>query len=215
MTDANATALRFPVKGLLALIALPLFWSSCEDDSGANVGSDSGSDLVSSDAESDSAPSPEVVSSQGWTVSAGRPVLEADGALVVGSVTFERTSGAETRGGGVCLVADLHDSFPCSTADDCAGLDLPEDGYHYCSGVNGSPDRICWTRPGGDPYCTRNPARTPGTYSTSAVPSVVDGEPTTWMSNACMAVETSPMGCGSGDPSQYVTATSPTLEVRP
>ena len=171
---------------------------------------------ASGDTAEDGAPDatepPFEVELEGWTVSAGTPVL-ADG-QVVGSVTFTRNGGAEKRGGGVCLVADLNQAHACATAADCEDLPAPIGGFHYCAAVSGGATRTCWTRPGpAELYCNRSPSRDPGTYLTAAVPSIVGGAPTTWMSYACMAAEANPGGCGSGDATQFVSATSPTLEV--
>jgi hypothetical protein len=155
---------------------------------------------------------PQVVELGGWTVTAETPALSTDGTMVTGSVTFARQSGSDTRGGGACLVADLNNSFPCSTAEDCASLPLPAGGYHYCVPVNGAGPSSCWTRPSGDP-CTRSPSRTPGTYATSETDARVDGAATTWMTLACLAADGAPMGCASGDPTMYVYATGLTLSV--
>lgn len=153
------------------------------------------------------------VTDGGWTVNALAPQVLADG-KVQASMTFARTSGADTRGGGLCLVADLNGGHPCATAADCASLPLPTGGFHYCAGsCSGSP-KICWTRPGGpDVYCNRGMGRTPGTYTTPAAPAKVDGKPTTWLTYACMAVEGNPAGCGSADPKDHVTSTSKTVVV--
>jgi hypothetical protein len=155
---------------------------------------------------------PYVASSDGWSVTAHAPVL-VDEHTVQGAMTFTRDSGAEARGGGVCLVADLHGNTPCETEADCASLPLPDEGFHYCAGVNGFERKRCWTRPGsGTAYCNRSPSRAPGTYATPMVPKKVDGLMVKWISYACLAVENEPGGCGSLDPSLSVKATSRLLD---
>lgn len=155
---------------------------------------------------------PVSVPSEGWSVTALKPTLSSDGATVVGGMVFARESGVEMRGGGVCLVADLHGATPCTTGADCASLPLPTGGFHYCAALPGGGAARCWTRPGeGDLYCTRSPSRAPGEYVTPAVPSLVDGQATLWASYACMAGAATPGGCGSGDPAQYVFTLSPSL----
>ena len=147
-----------------------------------------------------------VASSQGWNLTAGTP-QGVDKGIIRGSVTFERLSGADTRGGGACLVADLNKKFPCETDPDCGSLAVSTGGYNYCAGVNGSEEgKICWTRPSDN--CTRSPVRQPGTYFTKEVPDRVDGKNVNWITIACMGDETAPMGCGSGDPALSVRATS-------
>jgi hypothetical protein len=154
---------------------------------------------------------PNSVAFEGWTVTAVRPTHVTDD-LIAGAVTFERMDGAATRGGGACLIADLYDNTPCESADDCfANLPVPDGGFHYCLGPNGTTERKrCWTRPtaGG---CTRSPSRVPGTYPTEPVSPVVDGRELLWITIACMADESNPAGCASPDPSQHVYATSAPL----
>ena len=169
--------------------------------------------LCASCGDDDETPLP--VESQGWTVTAETPTLTTSG-QVEGAMTFARTSGAATRGGGVCLVADLAGARSCQDVTQCASLPVPTDGFRYCAGINGSSTKTCWTRPGpAELYCNRGPTRAPGTFTTPPVDRLVDGESTTWMAYACLADEDNPGGCGSGDPSQYVVATSPTLQTRP
>jgi hypothetical protein len=146
------------------------------------------------------------VLSQGWTVTAEMPVsVGAD--QIQGRVTFVRYQGADTRGGGACLVADLYGGVPCESDSDCSSLPIPTGGYQHCAGANGSKKKTCWTRPtaGG---CVRSPANTPGTYMTDAVPRLVDGQPVKWIEIACMAIESNPIGCGSLDPTQSVHVAS-------
>lgn len=146
------------------------------------------------------------VSSQGWTVTAETPVSVGID-QIQGRVTFARSEGAETRGGGLCLVADLYGGFACESDSDCSSLPVPTGGFHYCAGVNGSKKKTCWTRPTAA-GCVRSPANTPGTYTTDAVPLRVDGQFVKWIGIACMAVETNPRGCSSLDPSQSVHVAS-------
>jgi hypothetical protein len=163
----------------------------------------------------DEADTPRAVESQGWTVTALTPTLAAGG-QVQGAMRLERTSGAATRGGGVCLLADLGGGLPCQDATACAALPLPAGGFHYCAGINGSSAKTCWTRPGaGELYCNRGPSREPGTFTTPPVGALVAGRSTTWMAYACLANEDNPGGCATTDPTQYVVATSPTLRSRP
>ncbi len=148
---------------------------------------------------------PFVASSQGWDLTAGTP-QRVDKGVIQGSVTFERLSGAETRGGGACLVADLHRGMRCDSDSDCGSLPIPPGGWNYCAGVNGGADKICWTRPSDN--CTRSPVRDPGTYYTQAVSDRVNGKKVKWITIACMADESVPTGCGSPNPELSVTATS-------
>jgi len=148
------------------------------------------------------------VTSAGWTAHAGTPVRR--GHSVQGCMVFLRESGLETRGGGVCLVADLNDAHPCTTAADCDALPLPTEGFHYCAAPDGGAAKRCWTRPGPPTvYCDRNPTRTPGVVVTPIAPAWVRPEPTTWMSYACLANADNAGGCGTG---QAVSATSATLD---
>lgn len=154
---------------------------------------------------------PDAGANAGWTLSVGTP--ERIDGRVRASVTFARESGAETRGGGVCLVADLYETA-CSEAADCASLALPAGGFHYCARSQDGDDTRCWTRPGPpERYCTRSPMQMPGTYATPEVPALVVAAPTTWMAYGCLAVADNPGGCGTSDPSQFVSATSSTLVV--
>jgi len=180
------------------------------------------------DAEPDATPdvadvepdtSTEGTTSQGWVVTAHTPELAATGDMVTGSMTFTRSSGAETRGGGVCLVADLHDAIPCETREDCVAALPPfsEDyflgGFYYCAAAAEDVASRCWTRPGSAPaYCTRGSAHEPGTITTPAVPALVGGEATLWMSYACMADEANSAGCAG---TENVLDLSPTLFVSP
>ncbi len=156
----------------------------------------------------------DVVQSDDWAVVAGVPRREVNG--VRACMTFARQGGVETRGGGVCLVADLSDGATCTTAQDCTDALGPAvaGGFHYCTAPAGETTKTCWTRPGpGDRYCVRSPSRTPDTYETPLVPAHVLARATRWMSYACMADAATPAGCGSGDPEQSVSATSPVLTV--
>ncbi len=148
---------------------------------------------------------PFVASSQGWDLTAGTP-QRVDKGVIQGSVTFERWSGAETRGGGACLVADLHRGMRCESDSDCGSLPVPPGGWNYCAGINGGADKICWTRPSDN--CTRSPVRDPGTYYTQAVSDRVNGKKAKWITIACMADESVPTGCGSSNPALSVSATS-------
>lgn len=182
--------------------ALLLLLAACSSDSSAT--------------HLDAAPSipdaavPRAVEYMGWSITANTPQLSSDGATLTGSVTFARASGSDTRGGGLCLVADLHDSTPCTTEADCAAFPVPEGGFHYCVGINGSATKTCWTRPSAD-GCTRAPDRVPGIYTSSPAAARVDGKPTTWIGIACLAADGVPMGCAM--PDLHIYATSPTLYV--
>lgn len=153
-----------------------------------------------------------------WKVTAKKPEY-VDEDLIIGSFEFERLGGdAETRGGGACLVADLNDKYPCDTREDCLQAQAdgyvkptPPGGYIYCQALNGQKHKRCWTRPsaGG---CTRSPSRYPGTYETTPVSALVDGQPVMWMTAACLAAEGYGTGCGSSDPALHIYATSPPLE---
>jgi len=148
-----------------------------------------------------------------WSVIAGTPERVAGG--VQGCMTFVREGGAETRGGGLCLLADLSDGLPCETQQDCVtALGAPlGGGFHYCTAPAGSATKACWTRPGpGELYCTRNPARQPGDHLTPVVHPNALGRPTKWMAYACIATSTNPAGCGA-DSTQHAIATGGTLEV--
>jgi hypothetical protein len=84
---------------------------------------------------------------QGWTVIAETPVSVGTD-QIQGSVTFTRDAGAETRGGGMCLVADLYGGVACESDTDCLSLPVPDRGFRYCAGINGSKNKTCWGRPG-------------------------------------------------------------------
>jgi len=215
------------LHGNLCLAVCLLTLSACGDD-GPN-GADTAVDTSPGDSESDAIPdvadsepdaTPNGTASQGWVVTAHTPVLAAAGDTVTGSMTFTRDSGAETRGGGVCVIADLHDATPCVTREDCVAALPPfsEDyfpgGYYYCAAAEGDVARRCWTRPGGAPvYCFRNPAgNAPGTFSTPAVPALVGGEATLWLSYACMADEANLAGCAG---TEHVVDLGATLLVSP
>lgn len=157
---------------------------------------------------------PSSVTSDGWSITAEIPERVGDD-LVRGSVTFERTSGAATRGGGACAIfAELNDKVPCETVDTCwkkLGPSLPKGAWLYCAGVNGQTrHKRCWTRPASNP-CTRGRGRVPGTYFTPTVSALVEGRAVKWVTFACMGIQSNPGGCGSGDPSQSVHTTSPQL----
>ena len=62
----------------------------------------------------------DVVQSDDWAVVAGVPRREVNG--VRACMTFARQGGVETRGGGVCLVADLSGGATCTTAQDCMSV---------------------------------------------------------------------------------------------
>jgi hypothetical protein len=139
---------------------------------------------------------PNVVESDGWTVTANNPVLLSDG-RVQGSFTFERIYGADTHRGGACMVADLKGGrVRCENQSDCFNAlpPPPTGGFHYCIGVSGSHDLTCWTRPGSPlSYCLRSvdtPAGVlgPGTYLLPpVVPVDVDGKLITkWMTSAIL-----------------------------
>jgi hypothetical protein len=173
-------------------------------------------DASTPDAAPPDAAVPVAVTSAGWTVSAGTPVLSTDGTQVTGSVTFTRASGVDTRGGGACLIADLNGATPCTGPADCASLTVPAGGFLYCGAENGGASKICWTRPGADTtYCTKAPNRVPGTYPTPTAPAVVDGKVTRWIGVACMAIESNPMGCASTDEAMHVYAFGPSVTAKP
>lgn len=169
---------------------------------------------VVSCSKSSSAPSePVTIVSQGWKLTARTPELSSSGLEVQGSMLLENVDGATTRGGGVCIVADLNNSTPCTSSADCAALPLPEGGFHYCAAINGGGAKICWTRPGAaTAYCNRG-TQSPGVISTPLVPARVNGAATTWASYTCLANAETPAGCGSGDPAQYVFLLGPVLKV--
>ncbi|MCC6621650.1 MAG: BMP family ABC transporter substrate-binding protein [Deltaproteobacteria bacterium] len=137
------------------------------------------------------------VTSDGWTVYGGKPVRR--GHSVQGCMLLVRESGNETRGGGVCLVADLHDRHPCETAADCASLSKPADGFHYCAAPEGAEGKTCWTRPGGVEYCLRGSEHAPGVIQTPLVPAKALPEATEWMAYACLANSSNASGCGVGE----------------
>ena len=150
----------------------------------------------------------------GWTVTAEKPEYVSED-LIIGKFTFERENGeAETRAGGACLVADLNHKYPCDTREDCLKAQedgdvkaTPPGGFIYCEALNGQKHKRCWTRPSAE-GCTRSPSREPGSYETTAVSPLVDGQPVMWMTLACLAAEGFPTGCAS---TQYIYATSPPL----
>jgi hypothetical protein len=196
----------FPLLAVFSLTA------ACSDDKETADAATATPDAAVPDAAQPDALISQVVTFQGFTVSAAGPEVSSDGSMITGSFTFGRISGGETRGGGACLVADLYNSTPCTTEADCASLQLPAGGFHYCVGVNGGATKTCWTRPSAEP-CTRAPMRTPGTYTTMPTASRVGNKATTWMTLACLAADGQPMGCASSEAESHIYATGPTLVV--
>jgi hypothetical protein len=139
----------------------------------------------------------------GWTATAHPPTYVAKGEIQ-GNFTFSRESGQEGRGGGGCLVANLHPGVACESNAECRTLlgAPPSGGFHYCLGVAGSPDKECWTRPTNNCLRSRDypgGVLAPGTYSSPAVSVRVGGRMRKWMTLVCMANEGDDSGCAAGD----------------
>jgi hypothetical protein len=140
----------------------------------------------------------------GWSITAGWD-SSTGGGFYTGKVTFQRTSGASTRGGGACLIQSTGES--CSVDSDCPGAPSGgyAGGYVYCAQPNGATQKTCWVRPGApSSYCVQSPSNSPGVKIT---PSTV-GVGVAWAVLACLADDTMPAGCGSTDPANYVRAVS-------
>jgi hypothetical protein len=149
---------------------------------------------------------------EGWTLTANEPVL-VDKGIIQGSATFERSSGAEQRGGGVCLVADLSDGLSCQSDAHCAEQlgAPPTGGYHYCVAAAGAAAKTCWTRPSNN--CIRSVTLPggvldPGTYTTRTESVRINGKKVKWRTLGCIANTSNVLGCGSADSSESVKVTS-------
>jgi hypothetical protein len=164
------------------------------------AGMDPGNAGVESRAVAEGAPFSETL--DGWTVTSWKPRY-VDDTHIVGRFTFDGDGG--TRGGGACLVADLSNSYPCETVQDCwdavpSGAVVPpapgSGGFLYCEAA-AREEKLCWTRPTGA-GCSRAPDRVPGTYQTTPAVARVAGRAVRWIQVACLAAEGEPTGCAGG-----------------
>lgn len=154
---------------------------------------------------------PPIAAVDGWELEVAAPVVSS------GSVSASFTARGEgTRAFGTCLVADLHDSKPCTTVADCTTgtVVTPATGhFEYCHAAEGATQKTCWTRNGANmAWCNKvpPPGRVEGTYMTPTVDAAQiagSGSETRWMAIACLNAGTYPAfsegplpPCASSDP---------------
>jgi hypothetical protein len=154
----------------------------------------------------------------GWDMTVGASVINGGSVyyFVAQTLTFGRSFGDATRGGGICTVLQKSGS---SCTNDAAGDTACTTGavaqfgagaYGYCY------NSVCYHRPGtAAAYCSQNPNRAPGSWTNViATPStpIVAGYSAVPLTIGCMTKTAGPNpACGGTNQSLYMRTVQPSL----